>query len=218
MAYESIYGEFLPCLESIAEAFTETVEAIGEEERTRTGHAVVEHVSMRVKEEKSMRDKLAREGLEATTENALRAIHDAIGVRIVTRFINDIALIAARLRALPQVRVVREKDYVRDAKPNGYRSYHMILEVTSPFRDVLGREPGGWYVEVQLRTIAMDTWASLEHELKYKQNVGNSRIVDAELKRVADELASCDISMQTLRNLIRAGQETEGPDGPETEE
>ena len=165
-----------------------------------------------------MRDKLAREGLAATTENALRAIHDAIGVRIVTRFINDIALIAARLRALPQVRVVREKDYVRDAKPNGYRSYHMILEVTSPFRDVLGREPGGWYVEVQLRTIAMDTWARLEHELKYKQNVGNSRIVDAELKRVADELASCDISMQTLRNLIRAGQETEGPDGPETEE
>ena len=80
----------------------------------------------------------------------------------------------------------------------------MILEVTSPCRDVLGREPGGWYVEVQLRTIAMDTWASLEHELRYKQDVANERLIAQELKRVADELASCDVSMQTIRNLIHA--------------
>ena len=78
----------------------------------------------------------------------------------------------------------------------------MILKAAVPYEDVCGNFPGEYYVEIQLRTIAMDMWASLEHQLKYKQNISNASMITSELKRCADELASCDVSMQTIRTLI----------------
>lgn len=200
---DSIYGQYAPQLVVIAEEMRSRIEAAAREEATLQGHTVVEHVRMRVKSEESMREKCRRLSLPETPESALLEIHDAIGVRVVTRFVDDIGRIAARIRTLPGVSVYTEKDYVSQAKSNGYRSYHMVLIVASMYRDVLERSPGLWYCEVQLRTIAMDTWAALEHELSYKQDVVDSRIIAAELKRVADELASCDLSMQTLRTIIR---------------
>ena len=80
----------------------------------------------------------------------------------------------------------------------------MIIELEAPFEDIDGNDPGRFYAEIQLRTIAMDTWASLEHEMKYKKHIQNPEMISRELKRCADELASCDLSMQTIRNLIRA--------------
>lgn len=82
----------------------------------------------------------------------------------------------------------------------------MILRVTAPFTDIRGENPGQFYVEIQLRTLAMDSWASLEHELKYKKSIQNQEIITAELKRCADELNSCDLSMQTIRQLIRSAE------------
>ena len=79
----------------------------------------------------------------------------------------------------------------------------MILLVNEPFEDVDGNEPGRFFVEIQLRTIAMDSWAALEHQLKYKKNISNTELIVAELKRCADEMASTDISMQTIRDLIK---------------
>ena len=130
-------------------------------------------------------------------------MHEAIGFRIVYRFIDDIYTNIEYIRKLPTCCVVEEKEYVRHAKPNGYRSYHMILAVTVPYEDVLGQLPGTYFVEIQLRTLAMDSWASLEHEMKYKKNIKNPEMISRELKRCADELASCDLSMQTIRNLIK---------------
>ena len=103
----------------------------------------------------------------------------------------------------PQSTVVAEKDYIQKSKPNGYRSYHMILDVTDNGSDVKGHALGQYYVEIQLRTIAMDTWAVLEHELKYKKNISNPEMIAAELHRCANDLAACDVSMQTLRQIIR---------------
>ena len=77
----------------------------------------------------------------------------------------------------------------------------MIKKVN--FEDIKGQKPGHYFIEIQLRTIAMDTWASLEHEMKYKHNIKNPEQISKELKRVADELASCDLSMQTIRQLIK---------------
>ena len=107
------------------------------------------------------------------------------------------------LKQMPEVEVIEEKDYIKKAKENGYRSYHMILEMTVPYEDVDGNLPGKYYVEIQLRTIAMDTWAELEHKIRYKKDVANREVIASELKRCADELASCDLSMQTIRDLIR---------------
>ena len=150
-----------------------------------------------------MRDKLLRRGLEETTENALCRLTDAIGLRRVTRFVDDIYRVKAKLAALPGVEIAEEKDYIQNVKPSGYRSLHLILHCETDAPDFYGRVPGQFFVEVQIRTIAMDSWASLEHELHYKREGGNRALIAAELKHVADDLASCDLSMQTIRNMIR---------------
>ena len=200
---ESIYGKQGEALPEILGAFRTRIEEISARVKERTGSAPYEHLICRVKSDESMREKCRRKGLSETPQSALCKVHDAIGVRVVCRFIDDVYLVVRTLKALSGVTVFEEKDYIRDVKPNGYRSYHMIVSVEAPFEDVAGRNPGHFFVELQLRTLAMDSWASLEHEMMYKHTVKNRKLLAAELKRCADELASCDLSMQTIRNLIR---------------
>jgi ppGpp synthetase/RelA/SpoT-type nucleotidyltranferase len=158
------------------------------------GSDPVEHCLSRIKEEESMREKCRRQNLPETTESALEQIHDAIGIRVVCAFISDVYSVRDHLRTIDKVEVVEEKDYIKQAKPNGYRSLHMILKYDNKY-----------YVEIQLRTISMDTWAALEHHMRYKKKVSKSdALISAELKRCADELASTDMSMQTIRDLIRS--------------
>ncbi len=200
MENESIYGRWESMLPRVLKIMTDRITLLGETMRARRGDRPWEHLSGRVKTEKSMRDKLARMGLEATAENALTQVYDAVGIRVVCRFLNDIYQVADALKKMEGVRVVREKDYIVNAKENGYRSYHMILQVpgegSGPLPD------GSFYAEVQLRTIAMDTWAALEHEISYKQELKKREMIKKELKRCADELAACDVSMQAIRDVI----------------
>lgn len=200
----SIYGQFAPQLPRVMDMLIERIETFDAEQRKATGEGAYEHFNHRIKGEASMREKCERKGLPATPRSALVDIHDAIGCRIVCSFVDDIYALADRLRSQPEFSVIEEKDYVRHPKPNGYRSYHMILDITTPFADADGRTPGHYPAEIQLRTIAMDSWAALEHQVRYKKDIGNANaaIVTQELKRCADELASCDLSMQTIRNLI----------------
>ena len=190
---ESIYGNQKKNLEEAMHELLALVSGIRAEMTEETGMDPIEHLLGRVKAEESMREKCRRKGLPETQASALNDIHDAIGLRIVCAFIDDIYTIRDRLLALPNVESFEEKDYIRHVKPNGYRSYHMII-----------RYRGTWYAELQLRTISMDTWAALEHHLKYKRELkGNTDLIVRELKRCADELASTDESMQTLRDMIR---------------
>ena len=133
---------------------------------------------------------------ELTVENIIRYVNDVAGVRIICTFTSDIYRIADAIAKQSDVTVLRVKDYIANPKPNGYRSLHLIVRVE-----------GRYYAEFQLRTISMDTWAALEHHMKYKKKVSdNTGLLVNELKRCADELASTDISMQTLRDMIRAEQ------------
>lgn len=189
----SIYGTSGPLLEETMQMVLEEITKIRNEMAGELGMDPVEHLLGRIKSEESMREKCRRKGLPETPESALEKIHDAIGLRVVCAFLDDIYTIRDRLLALPRIRLVEEKDYIRHVKPNGYRSFHMIIIVDEKI-----------YAEIQLRTISMDTWAALEHHLKYKKEIGgNSALISAELKRCADELASTDSSMQTLRDMIR---------------
>ncbi|AZR15210.1 GTP pyrophosphokinase [Lactobacillus crispatus] len=167
------------------------------------GERLYEHLRGRVKSEASMEGKCKRKDLPLTPQSALRANRDSVGLRVVCNFIDDIYTCIDFIKQWDNVNVYQEKDYITNAKTNGYRSYHMIFDVTVPDEDVDGNIPGHYFVEVQLRTIAMDTWASLEHDMKYKHQIKNPEMIGNELKRVADELASCDVSMQTIRQLIR---------------
>ncbi|MBE6909902.1 MAG: GTP pyrophosphokinase family protein [Ruminococcaceae bacterium] len=189
----SIYGDQYGRLEETMEKLLAAIDGIRDEMSAETGMDPVEHTLGRIKSEESMREKCRRQGLPETEESALAVLHDAIGVRIVCAFLDDVYEIRDRLAALPALEIVEEKDYIRHAKPNGYRSLHLIVRVD-------GRYPA----EIQLRTISMDTWAALEHHLKYKKDIGgNLDLITGELKRCADELASTDASMQTIRDMIR---------------
>jgi len=188
----SLYGEHLPEMEAILAELTAWIEQLRSHTKRETGDDPVEHVLGRIKTEESMRDKCRRRGIPETTESALNEVHDAIGVRAVCAFLSDVYTVRDHVAAFPGAEIVKEKDYIRHAKKNGYRSYHMILKIR-----------GKYFAEVQIRTISMDTWAALEHHLKYKRDaVKNEALIVGELKRCADELASTDISMQTIRDMI----------------
>ena len=198
----SIYGSYREKLELILNDLTEKIEDLNKAVKDARGEGIYEHLTARVKSEESMREKCRRKGLSEDERSALEEIHDAIGIRIVCSFIDDIYEIVSLIKGFENIEIVEEKDYVRNVKPNGYRSYHMVIAIRTDFADCMGRNPGKCYAEIQLRTIAMDSWASLEHRLKYKKDVKNQQLIVAELKKCADELASCDLSMQTIRDLI----------------
>ena len=191
---ESIYGNHRSEMENVMNIILGSIDELREDMIKEFGSDPVEHCLARIKDEESMREKCRRQNLPETTESALQQIHDAIGIRVVCAFISDVYSVRDHLRTLDKVEVIEEKDYIKQAKPNGYRSLHMIL-----------RYDNKYYVEIQLRTISMDTWAALEHHMRYKKKVSKSdALISAELKRCADELASTDMSMQTIRDLIRS--------------
>lgn len=201
---ESIYGTYEDTLEYVLSYVVKAIEAYSADWKEKTGEAAYEHLIYRIKGNDSMCEKCTRKGLPQTAYSALHDIRDAIGLRIVCCFLDDIYRNIEWIRAIPGVQIIEEKDYIHHVKPNGYRSYHMILEIEVPYEDVSGHNPGHFFAEVQLRTIAMDSWASLEHQMKYKHDIKNPEMIVRELKRCADELAACDVSMQTIRNLIHA--------------
>ena len=188
-----IYGKYRAGLLSVEKRLAEGIEAFNAETK------IFEHMSHRLKTDESMAEKLSRKGCPVTAEAAVSEVRDAVGFRIVCRFIDEIYENREKILQLPGVSLVKEKDYVRHVKPNGYRSYHIILDVAVPEDAARGH----YFVEVQIRTIAMDSWAALEHEMKYKHEIQNAELIGRELKRCADELASCDVSMQTIRDLIQ---------------
>ena len=206
MQEQDIYGKYGVYLPKILEDLSQRIQEANDRVKQETGQKLFEHFNARVKQAASMAEKCQRKNLPRTPESALKEIRDAIGIRIVCGFIEDIYQTIEVLRQLEGCEIVLEKDYIRAAKPNGYRSYHLILEVETPYEDCHGQKPGRYFVEIQLRTIAMDSWASLEHQMKYKHEIKDSKRIVRELKRCADELASCDVTMQTIRNLIRESE------------
>ena len=206
MQEQDIYGKYGDYLPKILEDLSQRIQEANDRVKQETGQKLFEHFTARVKQAASMEEKCQRKNLPRVPESALKEIRDAIGIRIVCGFIEDIYQTIEVLRQLEGCEIVLEKDYIRAAKPNGYRSYHLILEVETPYEDCHGQNPGRYFVEIQLRTIAMDSWASLEHQMKYKHEIKDSKRIVRELKRCADELASCDVTMQTIRNLIRESE------------
>lgn len=206
MQEKDIYGKYGVYLPKILDDLSQRIQEANDRVKQETGQKLFEHFNARIKQAASMEEKCQRKNLPRVPESALKEIRDAIGIRIVCGFIEDIYQTIEVLRQLEGCEIVLEKDYIRAAKPNGYRSYHLILEVETPYEDCHGQNPGRYFVEIQLRTIAMDSWASLEHQMKYKHEIKDSKRIVRELKRCADELASCDVTMQTIRNLIRESE------------
>ncbi len=190
-AHYNIYGNHLEKMKEIMNRLQECISKGAALLEAKTGMNPAEHIKSRIKADESMREKCRKLALPETTETALFVIHDAIGLRVVCSFLDDVYALRDYIAMQHTLEVIEEKDYIRHVKPNGYRSYHMIVKTE------------GYYAEIQLRTISMDTWAALEHHLRYKKTIsGNTALIFEELKRCADELASTDVTMQTIRNMI----------------
>lgn len=201
-AEQDFYGDALILLEGAILEFLSCLRMIRRYQAHLGQRDPVASLQARIKRAESMQRKLAQRGLPLTAASALRDVQDAAGVRLICPFQQDIYRTAALLREIPGARVLREKDYIQSPKPNGYRSSHMILSLPLRFLPVQPEFPV--FFEVQLRTLAMDCWASIEHQLKYKQEVPDQRLIVQELKKCADEITSTDLSLETIRNLIEA--------------
>ena len=147
----------------------------------------------RIKSPESIMRKLEGRGLPVTLEAALTDLYDAVGVRIICSFASDVYDVVERLENDPSIEILEKKDYLTYPKPNGYRSIHLCLRL---------KETGA-LAEIQVRTIAMDFWATLEHQMKYKKSIANDALIRSELKRCADEAASVDLSMQAIREILK---------------
>ena len=203
-AEREFYGENLILLEGAISEFLSCMDMIRRYEVQLGNRDPVASSQTRIKSAESMRQKLQRLAFPVTAESAMKNVFDAAGVRLVCPFIQDIDRTAELIRAIPGVQIQTEKDYIRSPKPNGYRSYHMILSMPLRF---LGNSQKTVWLEVQLRTIAMDCWANIEHQLKYKQNIPDQALLLQQLKRCADEITSTDLSLQTIRDLIEHHEE-----------
>lgn len=158
----------------------------------------IEFVKTRIKNPKSIAEKLKRMGLEVNVGNMVRNLNDVAGVRVVCSFIDDIYEVAHMLARQSDVKVIRVKDYIKNPKENGYRSYHMIIEIPVFFSD----KTMNMRVEIQIRTIAMDFWASLEHELKYKKDIEWSKEIGEELRECAETINRTDRKMMAIKKHI----------------
>lgn len=162
----------------------------------------VEHFFGRTKSPESVIEKMKSKGYspdEITPLNSIKVLSDIIGFRVVTHFVSDCYKVCEILQNCKEWKVIEVKDYISCPKGTGYRSLHLILEI--PFD--INSQCIPLRFEIQIRTIAMDCWASLEHMLKYKKNIENSYEISKEFKICADEISSIDYSLQDIRNKIR---------------
>lgn len=203
-AEREFYGDRLILLEGAISEFLSCIGMIRRYQVSLGERDPVASFQARIKSARSMKQKLQRRGLPVTVQSATERVYDAAGIRLVCPFIQDIDCTAELIRTIPGIQVREEKDYIRTPKPNGYRSYHMILAMPLRF---LGSSTVTVWMEVQLRTIAMDCWASIEHQLKYKQDIPEQALIVQELKRCADEITATDLSLQTIRDLIEHHEE-----------
>ncbi|MBR2735913.1 MAG: GTP pyrophosphokinase family protein [Firmicutes bacterium] len=165
----------------------------------------IEFITSRVKTPESIVNKLRRKGFPVSMESAVDNLYDIAGVRVICSFVDDIYAVRDMLANQDDVTVLMEKDYIRNPKPNGYRSLHLIISIPVFFST--GRRDT--YVEVQIRTIAMDFWASLEHDLKYNKEVPDVDRIQRELKKCADDIAATDQKMMRLRDEIDSMRQAE---------
>jgi len=191
------YGAYAPILEIAENTVLEQIDAILKKNVNEGIHNPAEYIISRVKSADSMKEKLVRKGMDTDVLSAIKQMNDTVGIRIVTHFIGDVYTISDYLKQSDAWTIEEIKDYISNPKPNGYRSLHIILKMP-----LHGSELDFLPVEIQIRTIAMDCWASLEHQLKYKKNIPNADLIATELKRCSDEIASTDLSMQTIREML----------------
>ena len=170
------------------------IEILSEDFAVRHDYNPIHHMERRLKTADGIQEKLIRYGEEVSIESARKHIMDIAGIRVVCNFIDDVYRLADMLMSQSDLKLIAKKDYIESPKPNGYRSLHLVLGVPVYLLNGCEIVP----VEVQIRTVAMDFWASLEHQLRYKKGKDLPERVNMELKFCADDSTQLDKRMQLL--------------------
>ncbi len=183
------------------------LEILNEEFQVVHKYNPIEHIKSRIKTPESIVKKLKKYGKESTIENMVKFVNDIAGIRVICSFTNDIYRIADMLSNQSDVRVLEVKDYIKNPKPSGYKSYHMIITVPIFLSDRIVDA----VVEIQIRTVAMDFWASLEHKINYKFEGNIPVSIRNELVECAMMVSSLDDRMLSLNEEVRKlGTEDDG--------
>ncbi|WP_283680215.1 GTP pyrophosphokinase family protein [Lentilactobacillus sp. Marseille-Q4993] len=164
-------------------------------------HNPIHHMEERLKEPSSLLEKLSRKGYGLSLESITKNIYDVAGIRVITNYVSDIFKVQEALLKQDDVTLIKQKDYVSHPKSNGYRSLHLIVSVPVFLDEGVHETP----VEIQVRTMAMDTWASLEHELSYKSFADDSEAkkYSQNLKEYSDQLFGIETNMQKIFDRLQ---------------
>ena len=193
-------GEFVLLRNTYNSAIREIstkLENLDDEFKVRYDHTPIHHMERRLKSNKSLFEKMERKGFPVCLES-VKEITDMAGVRVICNYIDDVYEVADLLLRQDDLRLLRRSDYIKNPKPSGYRSLHLVVEVPVFLSDRTEYVP----VEVQFRTIAMDTWASLEHELKYKRDGIMTDEISQELIDCAEAMAAIDRKMERIHKKL----------------
>lgn len=174
------------------------LEILDDEFQMKHSRNPIHHMQSRMKTIQSMMEKLKRKHVRVDMLSAVQNLTDIAGIRVVCYYIEDIYTIANLLISQDDIKVLKWRDYIKEPKPNGYRSLHLVVEVPVFLSE--GRTPVP--VEVQIRTIAMDFWASLEHSLRYKAVGDVPSDISDELAQTAETIAALDLRMQNIHDRV----------------
>jgi len=191
--------ELMMLYNSAIKEVTTKLEILNEELSMKNERNPIEFITSRVKTPNSIIGKIQRKSLPISLKTITEHINDVAGVRVICSFIDDIYEIANMLIRQDDVKLIEVKDYIQNPKANGYRSLHLLVEIPV----FLSNNKKNMKVEIQIRTMAMDFWASLEHDLKYKQDIENEFEINKELKECADIISNTDFRMLDIRDKIK---------------
>ena len=190
------WSRMLLLYESALEVIKTKITVLNKEFMLRFGYTPIEHIKSRIKSPRSIIRKMNINHREPSVANVVKYVNDIAGIRITCSFTTDIYTIAELISSQDDVRVIKVKDYIAHPKENGYMSYHMIVSVPV----YLSQQMVLTKVEIQIRTIAMDFWASLDHQLKYKKSfIDDNGEISEELRKCANVIAETDQKMLAIR-------------------
>lgn len=194
----SDFRELMMMYHSAIREVTTKLEILNDELSLDSRKNPIQFIKSRVKKPLSIVNKLQKQEKGVTVESIMTSLNDVAGIRVICSFIDDVYDIAEMLTRQDDIVLIEAKDYIKNPKPNGYRSYHLIIEIPVFF----SQKKQSVRVEIQIRTVAMDFWASLEHKMKYKKDLKDSASIEEELKECSDVIADTDLKMMNLKHRI----------------
>ena len=204
---EDEWSHMLLLYDSAIKEISTKIEILNNEFKISHQYNPIEHISSRLKSMDSIARKLRKRNIELNVNNVMTYVNDVAGIRIICSFTSDIYRIAEAIQRQNDIEIIKIKDYIKNPKPSGYRSLHLIVRVPI----FLQNEKCLMKVEVQLRTIAMDFWASLEHKLRYKKEIPEFEkdSLQKELFECAQMINTLDQRMEAVKNRLAAGGQWE---------